>query len=165
MIFQRKADLESRRKYQGRKDLLVVTKCILQNCRKIKKTLSMAWVDYKKVYDMVSQSWFMATMGMIGLTDNITGLIHRSYLFTINKWRTNLHASGKLLRSVLINRGIFQCDSFSPLQIVIALLSLTHILRETKMGYQLEKMKQKLISISSWKTQNCMETTTKKQTS
>ena len=75
----------------------------------------MAWVDYKKVYDMVSQSWFMATMGMIGLTDNIKGLIHRSYLFTINKWRTNLHASGKLLRSVLINRGIFQCDSFSPL--------------------------------------------------
>ena len=38
-----------------------------------------------------------------------------------------------------IRRGIFQGHSFSPLLFVIALLPLTHILRETGMGYQLEK--------------------------
>ena len=38
-----------------------------------------------------------------------------------------------------IRRGIFQCDSFSPILFVIALLSLTHTLKETKKGYQLEK--------------------------
>ena len=38
-----------------------------------------------------------------------------------------------------IGRGIFPGDWFSPLLFVIALLPLTHILRETGMGYQLEK--------------------------
>ena len=74
-------------------------------------------------------------MGMVGLADNIIGLIKQS----MNKWKTNLYADGKLLGSVPIRRGIFQGDSFSPLLFVIALLPLTHILRETGMGYQLEK--------------------------
>ena len=56
-----------------------------------------------------------------------------------NTWKTNSYADGKLLRSVPIREGIFQGESFSPLQIVFALLPLTHILRETGMGYQLEK--------------------------
>ena len=38
-----------------------------------------------------------------------------------------------------IRREIFQGESFSTLLIVIALLPLTHILREKGMGYQLEK--------------------------
>ena len=95
----------------------------------------MAWVDYKKACDMVHHSWIIATMGMVGLADNIIGLIKQS----MNKWKTNLYADGKLLGSVPIRRGIFQGDSFSPLLFVIALLPLTHILGETGMGYQLEK--------------------------
>ena len=95
----------------------------------------MAWVDYKKAYDMVPHSWIIAAMGMVGLVDNIIGLIKQS----MNKWKTNLYADGKLLGSVPIRRGIFQGDSFSPLLFVIALLPLTHILRKTGMGYQLEK--------------------------
>ena len=95
----------------------------------------MAWVDYKKACDMVHHSWIIATMGMVGLADNIIGLIKQS----MNKWKTNLYADGKLLGSVPIRRGIFQGDSFSPLLFVIALLLLTHILGETGMGYQLEK--------------------------
>ena len=74
-------------------------------------------------------------MGMVGLADNIIGLIKKS----MNKRKTNLYADGKPLGSVPIRRGIFQGDSFSPLLFVIALLPLTHILRETGMGYQLEK--------------------------
>ena len=125
----------SRRKCQGTKDQLAIDRCILQNCRKRKTNLSMAWVDYKKAYDMVPHSWIIDTMGMVGLADNIIGLIKQS----MNKWKTNLYADGKLIGSVPIRRGIFQGDSFSPLLFVIALLPLTHILRETGMGYQLEK--------------------------
>ena len=94
----------------------------------------MAWVDCKKAYDM-ALSWIITTMTMIGLADNIIGLIKQS----MNRWKTNLYADGKLLGSVPIRRGIFQVDQFSPLLFVIALLSLSHILRETGMGYQLEK--------------------------
>ena len=40
----------------------------------------MTWVDYKRVYDMVPHSWINGngTMGMVGLADNIIGLIEKS---------------------------------------------------------------------------------------
>ena len=95
----------------------------------------MAWVDYKKAYDMVPHLSIIATTGMVGFADNIIGLIKQG----MNKWKTNLYADGKLLGSVPIRTGIFQGGSFSPLLFVIVLLPLTHILRETGMGYQLEK--------------------------
>ena len=107
----------SRRKCQGAKDQLAIDRCILQNCRKRKTNLSMAWVDYKKAYDMVPHSWIIDTMGMVGLAYNIIGLIKQS----MNKWKTNLYADGKLLGSVPIRRGIFQGDSFSPLLFVITI--------------------------------------------
>ena len=105
----------SRRKCQGTKDQLAIDRCILQNCRKRKTNLSMAWVDYKKANDMVPHSWIIHTMGMVGLADNIIGIIKQS----MNKWKTNLYADGKLLGSVPIRRGIFQGDSFSPLVFAI----------------------------------------------
>ena len=133
----------SRRKCQGTKDQLAIDRCILQNCKKRKTNLSIACVDYRKAYDMVPNSWIVATMGTVDLAGNIIGIIKQN----INKWKTNLYADGKLLRSVPIRRGIFQGDSFSPLLFVIALLPLTDILRKTTMGYQLEKlMEQKLIT-------------------
>ena len=125
----------SRRKCQGAKDEFVIDRCILQNYRKRKANLRMTWLDYRKTYNMVPHPWIIATMGMVGLADNITGLIKQS----MNKWKTNLYPDGKLLGSVPIRRGIFQGDSFSPLLFEITLLPLTHVLRETGMGYQLEK--------------------------
>ena len=70
-------------------------RCILQNCRKRKTNLNMACVDYKKAYNMVPHSWIITTMGVIGLADNIIGLIKQR----MNKWKTNLYADGKLLAS------------------------------------------------------------------
>ena len=95
----------------------------------------MAWVDYKKACDMVPHSWIITIIGMVGLADSIIGLIKQG----MNKWKTNLYADGKLLGPVPIRRGIFQGDSFPPLLFLIAFLPLTHTLRETGMGYQLEK--------------------------
>ena len=83
----------SRRKCQGAKDQLLIDRCILQNCRKTKTNLSMAWVEYKKDCNMVPHSWIITTMGMVGLADNIIGLIKQS----MNAWKTNLYADGKLL--------------------------------------------------------------------
>ena len=84
---------------------------------------------------MISHSRIIATMGMVGLAENIIGFIKKS----MNKWKTNLYPDGKIHESVPIRRGIFQGDSFSPLLFVIALKPLTHILREKEMRYQLEK--------------------------
>ena len=106
-----------RRKCQGTKDQLVIDRCILQSCRNRKTNLSMVWVDYKKAYDVVPHSRIITTMGMVGLADNIIGLVKQS----MNTWKTNLYADGKLLGSVPIKRGIFQGDLFSPLLFVITL--------------------------------------------
>ena len=84
---------------------------------------------------MVPYLWIIVTMGMLGLAGNVIALTKQC----MNKWKTNLYADGKLIGSVPIRRGIFQGESFSPLLIVIALLPLTHILRETGMGYQTRK--------------------------
>ena len=92
----------SRWKWQDAKDEFAIDRFILHNYRKRKTNLSMAWVNYKKAYDMVSHSWIIATIGMAGLADNIVGLIKQS----MNKWKTKLYADGELLRSVPIRRGI-----------------------------------------------------------
>ena len=93
---------------------------------------------------MVPHSWIITTMGVVGLADNIIVLIKQN----MNRWKTKLYADGKLLGSVPISRGIFQGDSFSPLLFVITLLPLTHILRDTGMGYQLEKNEAKVSHLS-----------------
>ena len=72
----------SKRQYQGTKDQLAIDRFILHNCRKRKKNLSMAWVDYKKACDMVPHSWIITIIGMVGLADSIIGLIKQS----MNKW-------------------------------------------------------------------------------
>ena len=122
-------------KCQGTKDQLAIDKCILRNCKRRKTNLSMAWIDFKKAYDMVPHSWILESMRILGVATNIIELVEKS----MPSWKTNLFSDGKLLGSVKIKRGIFQGDSFSPLMFIIALIPITHVLRSTKMGYQIEK--------------------------
>ena len=48
-------------------------------------------------------------------------------------------AGGKVIGNVKVKRGIFQGDSLSPLLFVLALISLTPILRKVKVFYDLGK--------------------------
>ena len=83
---------------------------------------------------MVPHLWIRAPMRMLGIADNVIDQISRS----MGKWGTN--SDIKWWGSVKINRGNFQgVDSFLPLLSIIALITLTHVLRETIMGYQLKK--------------------------
>ena len=45
-----------RQKCKGTGDLLFIDKMILWKVRMRKKNLAVAWIDYKKVYDMVRHS-------------------------------------------------------------------------------------------------------------
>ena len=124
-----------RKRCLGTKDNLAIDKCILKNCRRRKTNLSMAWIDFKKAYDMVPHSWIIKTLSTFGIADNVIRLLRHS----MSHWKTKLFANGNFLGTVKIKRGIFQGDSFSPLLFVIALIPLTYILRGTKMGYRLKK--------------------------
>ena len=50
---------------RGTKDQLLVDKAILKNCWRRLTNLSMAWIDYKKAYDMVPHSWILKCLEMV----------------------------------------------------------------------------------------------------
>ena len=55
-----------RKESRGSKDQLLVDKAILKNGRRRLTKLSMAWIDYKKAYDMVPHSWILKFLEMVG---------------------------------------------------------------------------------------------------
>ena len=57
MISYQMNKTDARKKSRGTKDQLLVDKMILRDCRKRYANLRMAWIDYKKAYDMFPQSW------------------------------------------------------------------------------------------------------------
>ena len=130
----------SRKVSFGTKDHLAIDKAVLRNCKKRMTNLAMAWVDFKKAYDMVPHSWILKCLRMFGIADNIVGIMESS----MPDWATNLYAGNNHLGTVKIRRGIFQGDSFSPLLFVLALIPLSMVLRKSEIGYQLGKDQPKI---------------------
>lgn len=120
---------------RGTKDHLIIDKMILKDCKEHRKNLSMAWIDFKKAYDMVPHSWIVETLGMFGVAKNVIHTLRNS----MPEWKTRLYVNNQHLANVNIKRGIFQGDAFSPLLFVIALIPITMVLKKVKMGYQLSK--------------------------
>ena len=93
----------------------------------------MAWIDYKKVYDMVPQSWIINSLKMYKISYEVISFIEKN----MKTWRVNLRAGGRSLAKTKIQRGIFQGDALSPLLFIIAMMPLNHILRKCTVGYKL----------------------------
>ena len=77
----------------------------------------MAWVEYRKAYDMVSHSWIIECSNLFGVAKNIKSLLENR----MERWKVMLCSGNLLLGEVEIKRGIFQGDSLSPLVFVLAL--------------------------------------------
>ena len=120
-----------RRRSRGTKDQLLIDKAVLKEAREKKRCLSMAWIDYRKAFDMVPHSWIVEMLRMVKVAGNVEGLVTRS----MKDWKTVLTADGKVLGEVDIRRGIFQGDSLSPLLFIIIMLPLSMLLRKEKLGY------------------------------
>ena len=129
-----------RKNSRGTKDQLLIDKTILRDCKRRQTNLGMAWIDYKKAYDMVPHSWIMECMGLFGISENITNFIKGS----MTTWKTTLMTSGEILGEVEIKRGIFQGDSLSPLLFVLCMIPLTLLLRKIKAGYEWERKQFKI---------------------
>ena len=84
---------------------------------------------------MVPHSWIIESMKLFGFADNLVNFIKTS----MKDWSTELFCNNSHLGKVIINRGIFQGDSFSPMLFVIALIPITLVLRKINMGYKLSK--------------------------
>jgi hypothetical protein len=129
---------------KGCKDQLLILKAILEDCKKRRKNLNTAWIDYQKAFDSVPHSWIEKSIELIGANNKIVELCSLS----MEKWSTKLqlNTNEKLMQSRLIkiNRGIFQGDSSSPLLFCLALTPLTHELNRSKCGYQVYGTKRKI---------------------
>ena len=100
-----------KRKCRGTKDQLLIDKTVMMNSKRRKTNLSMAWIDYKKAFDMIPNSWLMQRLEIYGAEENTIRFLKN----TMSNWMTILTSSGTRLAEVNIRRGIFQEDSLSPL--------------------------------------------------
>ena len=100
----------------------------------------MAWIDYKKVYDVVPQTWIIECLKIYKIFKKVLYII----LKDIKNWERELTAAGQTQIEVKIQRGIFQGDSFSPLLFVIAMMPLNYILKKYTGGYKFTKSKEKI---------------------
>jgi len=118
---------------QGCKDHLLLDKTVTKHCRSKKRNLHMAWIDYKKAYDMVPHSWIIKSLQLCGVHTNITNWIDN----TMRTWQTDLYIQETHISNIKVKRGIFQGDSLSPLLFIIALFPLTKLINKTDKGYNL----------------------------
>ena len=119
---------------RGTKDQLLIDKAILQDAKKKHRFLSMAWIDYKKAYDMVPHPWILKMLHICGVAGNISSFLSN----TMKHWGTSLSCNGKTLGDVNIKRGIFQGDSLSPLLFIVSMLPLSFLLKRElpNVGFQ-----------------------------
>ena len=111
----------------------------MEKSRLGKTDLAMAWIDYKKAYDMVPRSCIIECLDLFGVAENIKTLLVNS----MEKWKVMLCSGNSELGEVEIKRGIFQ-DSLSPLVFVLALIPLSLILRKAKAAYEFSESKEKI---------------------
>ena len=121
-----------RKRSRGTKDQLLIDKTVLKDCKMRKTNLAMAWIDYKKAYDMVPHSWIIECLELFGIAENVRKFMSDS----MRSWKLELTSSGESLGDVHIQRGIFQGDSLSPLLFVLCIIPLTLTLRKVAAFYE-----------------------------
>ena len=82
---------------------------------------------------MVLHSWVLKSLRILEIGSKVIDLME----FSMPNWKSNMYSCEVHLRTVSIQRGIFQGNSFSPLLLVI--IPLTRVLQKVHMGYDLKK--------------------------
>ena len=99
-----------RKSSRGTNDLLYIDRAVIKEVKSRNKNFAMAWIDYKKAYDMVPHLWIIDCLVLFGVARNIKNLLVNS----MEKWKVMLCSGNSELGEVEIKRGIFQGDSLSP---------------------------------------------------
>ena len=59
-------------------DLLFIDKMIMRELKLRKRNVSMAWIDYKKDYDMVLHTWIINCFKTVGINKKIRRLLAKA---------------------------------------------------------------------------------------
>ena len=83
---------------RGTVELLYIHHHILNDSKTRRKDLAMVWIDRKKAYDMVPQSWIINCLKMYKISHEVINLIGK----TMKTWRVELTAGGRSLAEIKI---------------------------------------------------------------
>ena len=84
---------------RGTNNLLYIDRAVIKEVKSRNKNLAMAWIDYKKAYDMVPHSWIIECLDLFGVAENIKSLLVNS----MEKWKVMLCSGNSELGEVEIN--------------------------------------------------------------
>ena len=114
---------------------------LLENRLSCHRTLSTAWIDYRKAFKSIPQTWILKVLQMHKIFPTILNLLATS----IKEWKTNLyvhHSQGSTIcENIKIKCGIFQGNSLSPLFFCLALVPLSYELNNTRFVYNIYREK------------------------
>ena len=79
-------------------DLLYIDKAVIKEVKSGNKNLAIAWIDFKKAYDMVPHSWIIECLDLFGVAENIKSLLVNS----MEKWKVMLCSGNSELGEVEI---------------------------------------------------------------
>ena len=98
---------------------------MLKYCKRGSTDLAIIWLDYQKVYDMITYSWISECLEVLEVAENTKNFLVNS----MNKWKLELASNGLSLGHVETWRVNFQGDSLSTLLFVLCMVPLLLILR------------------------------------
>ena len=84
----------------GTAELLYINQHILNKSKTRRKNLAMAWIDYKKSYDMVPHSWIINSLKMYKISHEVINFIEK----TMKTWRMELTTGSKDQKTYLPRR-------------------------------------------------------------
>ena len=76
---------------RGTPELLYIDQYIVKESKTRQKNLAMAWIDYKKAFDMVPQIWIINCLKMYKISDEVINFIEK----TMKTWKVELTAGGR----------------------------------------------------------------------
>ena len=87
-----------RKGFTGTSDLLYIDQAVIKEVKSRTKNLAMAWIDYKKAYDMVPHLWIIECLDLFGVAENIKSLLVNS----MENWKVMLCSGNSDLGEVEI---------------------------------------------------------------
>ena len=66
---------DCRRRSRGTKDQVLIDKEVTKNSKRRKTNLNIAWIDFRKAYNMVPHSWMIKSIVIVGAAENIVNLL------------------------------------------------------------------------------------------
>ncbi|CAD7079165.1 unnamed protein product [Hermetia illucens] len=119
---------------RGCKEQLIIDTVAVKQAVHQKRNISTAYIDYKSAFDSISHSWLLQVLRLYKINPNVVLLLRT----VMKNWSTKLSVSSQTSGEIPIRRGIFQGDSLSPLWFCLALNPLSHLLHESKYGFQVK---------------------------